>query len=87
MLVRRDVDRQTNWSVDYQGEEYTTRAINFISNMKNHGCLIYDEIPQCINYMTLGEKQKKGNESIHYTLAEKSKWRTIIYDNSRNNRN
>jgi DNA replication protein DnaC len=68
MLGRRDVDRQTNWSVDYQGEEYTARAINFISNMKNHGCLIYDEIPQCINYTTLGEKQEKAVNIImtHY---------------------
>ena len=68
MLGRRDIDRQTNWSIDYKGEEYTTAAINFIGNVKNHGCLIYDDIPQCINYMTLGDKQKKEVDIImtHY---------------------
>ena len=60
MLGRRDIDKHTNWSIDYKGEECTTAAINFIGNVKNHGCLIYDDIPQCINYMTLGDK-KNGN--------------------------
>lgn len=41
MLGRRDIDRHTDWSVDYQGEEYTTRATNFVIIMKNKGCLIY----------------------------------------------
>ncbi|XP_059070553.1 uncharacterized protein LOC131860191 [Cryptomeria japonica] len=68
MLGRRDIDRHTNWSTDYQGEEYTTTAISFITNMKDHGCLIYDDIPQCINYMTLSDKQKKAVDIImtHY---------------------
>ena len=68
MLGRRDIDKHTNWSIDYKGEEYTTAAINFIGNVKNHGCLIYDDIPQCINYMTLGDKQKKEIDIImtHY---------------------
>ncbi|XP_059076823.1 uncharacterized protein LOC131057818 [Cryptomeria japonica] len=68
MLGRRDIDRHTNWSADYQGEEYTTTAISFITNMKDHGCLIYDDIPQCINYTTLSDKQKKAVDIImtHY---------------------
>ena len=45
MLRRRDIDKHTNWSIDYKGEEYTTATINFIGNVKNHGCLIYDDIP------------------------------------------
>ena len=56
MLGRRGIDKHKNWSIDYKGEEYTIAAINFIGNMKSHGCLIYDDIPQCINCMTLGEK-------------------------------
>ncbi|XP_059076947.1 uncharacterized protein LOC131876152 [Cryptomeria japonica] len=72
MLGRRDIDRHTNWSTDYQGEEYTTTAISFITNMKDHGCLIYDDIPQCINYMTLSDKQKKAVDIImtHYQRSQ-----------------
>ncbi|XP_059073384.1 uncharacterized protein LOC131874156 [Cryptomeria japonica] len=72
MLGRRDIDRHTNWSTDYQGEEYTTTAISFITNMKDHGCLIYDDIPQCINYMTLSDKQKKAVDIImtHYERSQ-----------------
>ena len=35
-------------------------VINFIKNMKGHGCLIDDDIPQCINYTTLINKQQKA---------------------------
>lgn len=38
MLGRRDIDKQENWSDDYKGEEYIATRINFISNIKNHGC-------------------------------------------------
>ncbi|XP_059063033.1 uncharacterized protein LOC131855999 [Cryptomeria japonica] len=36
--------------------------------MKDHGCLIFDDIPQCINYTTLGDKQQKAMSIImaHY---------------------
>ncbi|XP_059074931.1 uncharacterized protein LOC131075850 [Cryptomeria japonica] len=68
MLGKRDIDRSADWSNEYQGEEYTVGAINFISNMKEHGCLIYDDIPQCINYTTLSDKQQKAVNIImtHY---------------------
>ena len=45
MLGRRDIDRNTNWCSEYQTEEETIRAINFIPEMKKHGCLMYDDIP------------------------------------------
>ncbi|XP_057856401.2 uncharacterized protein LOC131065774 [Cryptomeria japonica] len=68
MLGRRDIDRHTNWFVDYQGEEYMMGATNFIISMKNNGCLIYDDIPQCISYTTLSNKQQKalGIIMAHY---------------------
>ena len=34
-------------------------VIHFIKNMKEHGWLIYDDTPQCINYTTLHNKQQK----------------------------
>lgn len=45
MLGRRDTDRQTNWSNEYQSDEYTTHAINFIETMRENRCIIHDDIP------------------------------------------
>ena len=45
MLGRGDIDRNTNWYSEYQTEEDIIRAINFIPEMKKHGCLMYDDIP------------------------------------------
>lgn len=68
MLGRRDIDRNTNWCSEYQTEEETIRAIKFIPEMKKHGCLMYDDIPQCINFTTLSHKQQKVVDIIltHY---------------------
>ena len=68
MLGRRNNDNNTNWSTQYQGEECTMGAINFIKNMMGHGCLIYDDMPQCMNYTTLSNKQQKATNIVmtHY---------------------
>ena len=72
MLGRRDIDNNTNWSTEYQGEECTMRAVNFIKNMKENGCLIYDDIPQCLNYRILSNKQQKAMNIVmtHYCTNE-----------------
>ncbi|XP_057849693.2 uncharacterized protein LOC131060470 [Cryptomeria japonica] len=45
ILDRRDLDKETNWSTDYEGEEYTDKAMSFIATMKSIGSLIHDDIP------------------------------------------
>ena len=64
MLGRRDIDRNTNWCSEYQTEEETIQAIHFILEMKEHGCLMCDDIPQCIKFTTLSHKQQKAVDII-----------------------
>ncbi|XP_059070522.1 uncharacterized protein LOC131040138 [Cryptomeria japonica] len=59
MLGRRDIDRQTGWCQEFQGEQYTNEATNFINIMRNSGCLIHGDIPQCVDYGNLSDKQNK----------------------------
>ena len=56
MLARRDIDRQTNWSQEFQSEQYTNTAINFIRMMRDASCLIHDEISQYVDYERLSDK-------------------------------
>lgn len=72
MLGRRDIDNNTNWSTEYQGEEFTMEVVNFIKNMKENGCLIYYDIPQCFNYTILSNKQQKEMNIVmtHYHTNE-----------------
>lgn len=68
MLGRRDIDRQIDWCQEFQGEQYTNEATNFINIMRNSGCLIHDDIPQCVDYGNLNDKQNKAVNIImsHY---------------------
>lgn len=68
MLGRRDIDRSTNWCVDYQCKEDTIATINFIFEIKKHQCLMYDDILECIDFSTLRGKQQKDIDIIiiHY---------------------
>ena len=68
MLGRRDIDRNTNWSIGYQCENNTVAAINFIDEMKKRECLMYDDIAQCIKFSTLSGKQQNAIDIImtHY---------------------
>lgn len=58
MLGRRDLDKETNWSTDYEGEEYIDKAMNFIATVKTIGSLIHDDIPQIINYDNLSNQHE-----------------------------
>ena len=68
MLGRRHIDWQTNWSQEFQSEQYTNEAINFIRLMRDASYLIHDEIPQCVDYEKLRDKQNKAVNIImsHY---------------------
>ena len=70
-----------NWSQEFQSEQYTNEAINFISLMRNAGFLIHDEIPQYVDYGKLSDKQNKVVDIImsHYhTCQGASPLRMII---------
>lgn len=72
MLGRRDIDRNTNWSIEYQCEDNIFAAINFIDEMKKHESLMYDDIPQCIEFSTLSGKKQKAIDIImtHYHINQ-----------------
>lgn len=72
VVGRRDIDNNTNWSTQYQGEKCTMGEVNFIKNMKENGCLMYDDILQCFNYTTLSNKQQKAMNIVmtHYHTNE-----------------
>lgn len=61
MLGRRDIDKQTNWSHEFQSEQYTNETINFVTTMKINDFLIHDDIPQSVNYENLNNKQENQN--------------------------
>lgn len=74
MLGRRDIDKETNWSTDYEGEEYTDKAINFIATIKSIGSLIHDDIPQIVNYRNLNDKHVEAlNIIISHYLTDRTK--------------
>ncbi|XP_057872225.2 uncharacterized protein LOC131078521 [Cryptomeria japonica] len=70
MLSRRYLDKETNWSTDYEGEEYTDKAMNFIATIKNIGSPIHDDIPQIVNYHNLSNQQEQALNIIisHYLI-------------------
>ncbi|XP_057853551.2 uncharacterized protein LOC131063676 [Cryptomeria japonica] len=72
MLGRRDIDKQNPWSAEYQGDDYTNIAINFINTMKENGLLIPDDMMSSISFGTLGAKQKKALDIImsHYNQVD-----------------
>ena len=50
--------------------------------MRNEGCLILDEIPQCVDYENLNEQQSKAVNIIishYYTCQDASPLRIIIH--------
>ena len=68
MLGRRDVDIQAQWDNEYRGEEYTNKAINWITRMKQNGAFMDDDAPSNYPYESLSTKQKQAYDIImaHY---------------------
>jgi hypothetical protein len=76
MFGKRDID----WCHEFQGEEYTNLATNLITTMRNIGFLIYDEIPQCVDYKNFTEKKNNAKNIIisHYHMYHNAPLYMII---------